>query len=319
MLRSSLHTECVICPLLTPRRVLRVIPRRFARSIPRLFLLCLLLLLLPGCAGTGGFFPGEEHLHRGSFVSAGAMVSATAPDSLTVVSYNIQYGKDIDLALDDLRADPRLRDADIILLQEMDPAGVDTMAQVLGLHYVYYPASVHPHHDRYFGNAVLSRWPIVGQQVLVLPHGNPVNGHRRIAVAADLDVAGRPLRAVSVHLSTMILTPRKRLDQVSAVLDSLTAVDGAMIIGGDFNSETGYDEVHFRRRMRRMGFRRAFIPRESTVRWNPLRLTGLDFVLDHIFYRGLKMWRAGIGREALASDHYPIWAVFGWVGEEDSR
>jgi endonuclease/exonuclease/phosphatase family metal-dependent hydrolase len=250
--------------------------------------------------------------HRGNYGPA----VATVRDSFTVVSYNIQYGENVDAALVDLNRTPYLADADVLLLQEMDPEGAERMARELGYNYVYQAASLHPHHDRLFGNAVLSRWPIVGQRLLVLPHPHPVTGHRRIAVVADLDVAGLPVRAVSVHVATVIRELDARLDQATAALDSLADVPGPVIIGGDFNTLTDYGRRLTMRLFRKAGFRRAGSPTSPTVRQKLWLWPSQRLVLDHVFTRDLELGAAGVFQGATASDHYPLWARFGFPRRE---
>ena len=93
--------------------------------------------------------------------------STTSP--IRIVAFNIKLGRRIDRAVKVLRSDS-LRDADILALEEMDDAGVDRIARALRLNYVYYPGSIHPTDHRYFGPAVLSRWPIERSWKLFLPH-----------------------------------------------------------------------------------------------------------------------------------------------------
>ncbi len=266
------------------------------------------LLLLSSCAKMVVYTSADTPLHQGTF----AEHLSVRPDSFTVVSYNIQYGEDIDLALADIQSEPRLRSADVFLLQEMDPEGTETLARALNLHYVYFPASVHPHHARLFGNAVLSRWPITHHSVSILPHGHPFSGHRRIAVAADLDVGGHTLRVVSVHTATVVTAQDLRLEQARAALDSLAAVDGPVVIGGDFNTIADFEHTLVRRLFRRSGFLQARLPTGPTVKWGLRKVLGLELVLDHIFFHNLQLRRTGIAQQAIASDHLPIWAVFTW-------
>jgi len=264
-----------------------------------------------GCAAESSFRPGAQHLV--ALVASQTDQPAQRPDSLLVVSYNIQYGEDVGVALADLRA-AGLDRADILLVQEMGPDGVDTLSRALGLHAVYHPASFHPHHDRPFGNAVLSRWPITGSRLLVLPHPHPWTGHRRIAVAADLDVAGQPLRTVSLHVATPVLSPAARLEQATAVLDTLVAGwDGPLVVGGDFNTSLRGDYAALRKRYRRQARLLPVPPTGCTVRWHPARLVGARCILDHLFLRGLVPGRHGVARQAAASDHFPVWARVGWT------
>jgi len=268
-------------------------------------------LLLASCNKSVNYTAEDAPLHRGIW-GENAPVKV---DSLTVASYNIQYGEDIDQALNDVQANPHLREADILLLQEMDPTGTETLAKALRRHFVYYPASVNPHHARLFGNAVLSRWPITNQKVFLLPHGHPLSGHRRIAVATDIDLGDQILRAVSVHTATVVMTQDRRMDQAQAALDSLGLVDGPVVIGGDFNTVSDYEVTLIRRRFRRADFRWAKLPEGPTVKKNKIRrLIGQELVLDHIFYRNMELRSTGLASEAAASDHLPIWAVFSILG-----
>jgi endonuclease/exonuclease/phosphatase family metal-dependent hydrolase len=269
-----------------------------------------------GCASDPEFRPDRQHLHR---VDAALPVPMSPPDSLLVVSYNVQYGEDVGLAIADLRRAGLVR-PDVLLLQEMTPAGVDSVARALGLHARYQPAAIHPHHDRRFGNAVLTRWPILGTRLLVLPHGHPVTGDRRIALACDLDVAGHEVRVVSVHLATVIVDADARLEQALAVVDSLV-VGGPerTIVGGDFNTGLPGDVARLRRLYRRsVDLHPANLGRGCTVRWHPGRLLGGACLLDHVFARGLEPRVAGISRSAVASDHYPIWAWLQWSAGSSS-
>ena len=81
-----------------------------------------------------------------------------------VVTYNIKLGKKLEQAIYELGQEEGLRDADVIFLQEMDSEGVHSMAQHLHYDYIYYPAALHSTHDKGFGNAVLSKWPIKEHQ-----------------------------------------------------------------------------------------------------------------------------------------------------------
>lgn len=269
-----------------------------------------LTLLLAGCSSQTAFVPGSAHLTTSEAPLATA--ARSAPDSLIVVTYNIRHGEELDAALADLRA-LAPGGADVVLLQEMDPAGAAWLAQQLGCGHVYAPASVHPRHDRLFGNAVLSRWPVTGQRVVVLPHGSPLYGLRRIAVAADLDVAGRPVRAISAHLASAFLPQAERLDQLSAVLDSLVAGwDGAVVLGGDLNTSTPDDRFRFHRRLRAAGLR-TVPATDPTAHWQPTRLWGLGEVLDHVYVRGLVPGAPTVGRAATASDHWPLRVTVRWA------
>lgn len=163
------------------------------------------------------------------------------PDTSTtsgirIVAFNIKLGRRIDRAVVLLRSDS-LRDADIIALEEMDEAGVDRIARALRLNYVYYPGSIHPTDHRYFGPAVLSRWPIERSWKLFLPHKSRLRHQLRTATVAELRLRGQRIRVYAVHLETPFrFSDAARRDQVTTILADAAAFDGPVVIAGDFNS-----------------------------------------------------------------------------------
>ncbi len=262
------------------------------------------LVFLAGCGLGAGYAPDKVVVH-----SAAGLPGAAVPDSVRVVTWNIQYGEALDTALAELRAHPRLASADILLLQELDTEGAAFLADSLGFYHVYASAAVHPHHARLFGNAVLSRWPIVGRRSEMLPHPTPVTGHRRLALTADLDLGRRGvLHVVSVHTATVIIDQEKRLAQAAAALDSLGP--GPVIVAGDFNTATEWDVTRLRRLGRHLGFSHLRLSEGPTVSNRIRKMPGQDLVMDHVFYRGLTAGARGVVRATAASDHYPVWAVF---------
>jgi endonuclease/exonuclease/phosphatase family metal-dependent hydrolase len=284
-------------------------------TMKRILLIAIpLLSLAHGCGKKVDFSPTDAHFHYGLY----APEAAASRDSLLVVSYNIQYGEDLDLAVADLKAAAHLHPVDILLLQEMSTISADSIARALAFNYVYYPAYVHPSTGRLFGNAVLTPWPITWQRVLILPHGNPLSKDQRIAVATEIEVGGQPIRAISVHTATVVLAQEKRMEQAQTVVDSLSSVTTPIIIGGDFNTVIEYEVTLLQRLFRRAGFQRARPPGGATVDRTLLKLTRQQPVLDHIFYRGLDLRHSGIVAQADASDHLPIWATFDLSASDES-
>ncbi len=239
-------------------------------------------------------------------------VLPSGSDSLLCVSYNIEYSEKLDQALTDLTSDPRLLNPDILLLQEMDPEGVAFLAERMGMNYFYYPSFIHPHHGRLFGTAVLSPWPLGQPQSIVLPYPNPLTDNHRTALAVDIEIGNRVVRAVSVHMSTLMIDLEDRLEQATIVADSLVSDKGAAIIGGDFNTGTPWEVVVFRRVARKAGFREARFQVERTALGGPLDMVGYHLNLDHIYYRDLDLVAAGVSDDATASDHFPVWSLFRW-------
>jgi endonuclease/exonuclease/phosphatase family metal-dependent hydrolase len=224
--------------------------------------------------------------------------------SLLAVSWNIEFGLRANDAATILAEHPELRNADVVLLQEMDDPGSAVIAERLGMDHVYEPASVHPQTGRPFGNAILSRWPVTAPAVFHLPHVAAVQGQPRLALTASLDVEGRRVSAVSVHTETPVLSHRKRLVQFIALGDDIASLpDQRVVVGGDFNTASSRsvqavtDELA-RRRLHRM----------SAGSGPTLRRAGRDFVLDHVFARGFAPVSTGVARGLDVSDHAPVWA-----------
>ncbi len=227
---------------------------------------------------------------------------AAMADELRVVTFNIKFGEEYEAAAHELSSEPKLAAADVILLQEMDAPRTDAVARELAMNYVYYPGSVQDN-GRDFGNAVLSRFPIVDDAKLILPHRNPMDGRIRIAVQATLSTPAGEVSAYSVHTETPWLGPRARLEQASAVRDHALASDRSVIAGGDFNtSDPGsLDET-------------VGLFRSSGFEWasSDSGDTAGAFTLDHIFVRKLVAGANG-SVSTQASDHRPEWALVGFA------
>lgn len=225
--------------------------------------------------------------------------TADALEELSVCSFNIEFAERIDDAIADLGGDEHLRACTVVLLQEMDWPGAQRIAEALSLDVVYYPGSVH--HDKDFGNAVLSRWPISDDEKLILPHRNPTNGRIRIAVSATLEVPFERITAFSVHSDTPWLGPEARLEQAESIVVAATRYDWPVIVGGDFNtSDPGSVENTVE-----LFESRAFTWATARV---PATGDGLfgGVAIDHVFVKQLGVEAAGTVQSD-ASDHQPIW------------
>ena len=192
-----------------------------------------LCVVLSGCR-TGRDYPGiEGPRYAGRGVTADSMPETMG--SLRVVTFNIEFALQIDSALAVLRAEPDLRSPDILLLQEMDAASTQRIADSLGMWFVYYPAIFHQRTKRDFGNAVLSRWPIIDDAKIMLPHPSRYAGTHRIATASTLLIGSDTIRVYSTHLGTIAdIRGSRRREQLQAILSDAER-HRRVIIGGDLN------------------------------------------------------------------------------------
>lgn len=253
----------------------------------------LLLLAAAGCR-TGRNYPDPAQPRYGG--SAAVVTPPSGGDTLRIVSFNIEYARETRRAIRIIRSSPELRNADVVLLQEMTAPATKMVADSLGMHYVYYPAIYNRivRHD--FGNAILSRWPIVEDAKLILPSRSRYARTQRIATAATIQVGSTSVRVYSTHFGTPAdLGWDGRVAQLRSILGD-AARFSQVIVGGDMNSaDIGR------------------VARESGYLWptDTIRKSNAYGRLDHFFLRGVSLAGAtATGTHdvpATISDHSPIW------------
>lgn len=159
----------------------------------------------------------------------------TDPWPLTVATYNIHSAVGTDGKFNPQRIADVLReiDVDVIALQEV-PMGGSKRGDVLallqretGFHAVEGVLQDTP--QRRYGNAVLSRYPMIAARRLDLSFGSR---EPRGALDADLDVHGNPLRIIATHLG---LRPAERRDQIKRLLQVFDTGRMPVILMGDVN------------------------------------------------------------------------------------
>jgi endonuclease/exonuclease/phosphatase family metal-dependent hydrolase len=225
-------------------------------------------------------------------------------ETLTVVSYNIWFAENIDQAVSEIREIASQKGLDILLLQEMDEVGTEKIARELQLNYVYFPAAIEPTYDKNFGNAVLSRWPIIDSQKLILPHKSLSNRMNRIATKAKVRIHDADILVYSIHTESIFTLPKFREDQYTAVLDDIDSEAKLVIVGGDFNSFTEVAVKEVEDAYKQAGFTRVSEGGGYTV-----VKFGIELTSDHIFAKGFVVKDAGKLEAATASDHLPVWVI----------
>lgn len=227
--------------------------------------------------------------------------------SIKVVTFNIKLSEEIPQAIADLGRTPELLDADIILLQEMADDGVAEISQRLNYNFVYYPASLHYKHEKNYGNAILSKWPIKDHRKIVLPYEHPMNRQMRRAAIATIVVEDFEILTYSVHTEMFWLEGKKKLDQVDSILRSVADHFEHVVAGGDFNTNTENGVRETEKLFTQAGFIRASKEVGATSKVDILGL--IDFELSHIFVKGLTLVTCGKCEDAQSSDHYPVWVT----------
>jgi len=226
--------------------------------------------------------------------------SADNPWPLTVATYNIHSAVGTDGVFDPARIAAVLDEinADVIALQEVPLGGsqqadvLDLLRQRTGFHSVSGPTMECA--ERSYGNAVLSRYPLVDSHRIDLSFGSR---EPRGAVDADINCHGHMLRVVATHLG---LSPAERRHQIRRLLQAFDTDNAPVILMGDVN-----EWFMWGRTLRWLvsHFEAAPAPRTFPSRW-PL------FSLDRIWISPrnrllhVEVHRTPLAR--LASDHLPL-------------
>ena len=224
---------------------------------------------------------------------------------LKVVSWNLNFVKQADKGIHALKSTEELRDADVILLQEMDETGIEKFAQSLQYNYVYFPAAIHRRHNRLFGNAILSKWPISNPKKVILSNQFGSLKHNRIAVRTQVDIEALSMAAYSVHLDMIWMLPGQNNTQVDVLVAEVGKENGAAVVGGDFNSWSSGSIAMLDERFGEIGLVRVSKGTATTLE----TIGGLQLTTDHIFSSDGRVMESGTWRNNDISDHAAIWTI----------
>ena len=242
------------------------------------------------------------------YASVNSLPKRPFSETIKIVTYNIQYSLRIPEAIQ-LLEHPQIQDTDILCLQEMTPEAVQEIALKLHYNYVYYPAVYHPKIKNHFGNAILSKWPIIHDQKIIFP---AISNERmqRIAVKATIDCGPHKLLVFSLH-TKMLITPSQWPIPLHILLNHIPPATPHCLIAGDFNT-------FFLKSARVVANLLAqahltWIHDPSCWTYQQQYFFNKKSYLDHIFTRGLAAQTFGHIPDFKGSDHLPLWAQFTWL------
>lgn len=248
--------------------------------------------------------------------------AASSIGSLRVVVWNIRHGRGMDEEVDLGRIADVLRalDADVIALQEVDDrtertGGVDQvgeLARMLGYEGAHGPHR--PYQGGFYGNAVLTRVPVLEQQTHRIPpaSGSALAVHEVVVAVPPPDgsrnVRGLPVSIFSVHLAG---SPEERMAQAEAVdaQGRLSPWRPTMLVG-DFNGRPDDPVVEW------LASRWTVEEKSGDTRTYPAAAP--DREIDFVAWRAdprlldveVEVLEHRVIEEAEASDHRPLLAVF---------
>jgi endonuclease/exonuclease/phosphatase family metal-dependent hydrolase len=222
------------------------------------------------------------------------------PWPVTIATYNIHgaVGADRRFAPERVAGVLNEINADIIALQEVPLGGTDwpdvlkMLQQATGYTAVEGPTKNGP--KRRYGNAVLSRYPILATRNIDLSFGSR---EPRGALDADVDCHGHPLRVIATHLG---LRPAERRAQIRTLLQAFDTDRMPVILLGDVNEWFAWG-----RTLRWLESHFESVPAPATF---PSRLP--VFALDRIWisprHRLVHVEVHGTPLARVASDHLPL-------------
>jgi len=267
----------------------------------RIFLILILLLVVTACNQPRNYLEPDKPYFEGSYSENKTEFSG----SIKVISWNLNYAEQLEQIIETLSEEKSLQDADLLLFQEMDEVSVDLLAQKLKYNYVYYPATIHHHHDKNFGNAVLSPWPLADPEKIALPNSDPDSKQDRIAVRATVLIDDHELAAYSVHLEHFWMLPSRSDSQVEVLTTEVSKDTHPIIVGGDFNSWSPGSINVLDDLFGEIGLWRVSKGAAPTLETS----VGIPLTVDHIFASNFFSSKAGVWQQSEISDHSAVWVI----------
>lgn len=254
--------------------------------------------------------------------------------SFRVLQFNIQYGQAWDeqhpdhapVNLDNIVAEIRAQDADVVFLQEVERAQ-DGGEQVLPPpNYTRLRAALGDHDSAFaypkadprelpfgIGLAIFSKTPLTGvfQENIPSPpvhfdfYGEDKTPTDRVMLGARTVIDGREIALLNVHLLAFFMLKTSSLEHPGQRLQierHLRAAKGPMITCGDFNVRNHESLVT---QFRGVGF--------DSVQTTEITWRRMPFVLDHIFHNAALRCERRAVIPTLASDHHMLVADFSFA------
>ncbi|MBT9588385.1 endonuclease/exonuclease/phosphatase family protein [bacterium] len=231
---------------------------------------------------------------------------------MRIMTYNIRSGRGLDgrLNLDRIAQVIAAENPDVVALQEVDCKRRRTrhqdqaqmLAKQLGYHCAFVAARRWQQGE--YGNALLSRFPLLECQRVLLPKPLRLPVEARCMMQLTLAVPGGELHIWNTHLG--LLAAERRLQVQLLLQHFLHQPDRRLILCGDFNARPRSKEItglglHLQRVLSHRTFP-GFLPVVH---------------LDHVFHsQHLRVVRTFVPKSLLArraSDHLPLVVDMAWT------
>lgn len=240
---------------------------------------------------------------------------AHAADSVRVLCYNIHYGQGTDGKYDVARLAKVIAQTkpDLVALQEVD-VGVkrsnrvheaQRLSELTGLEVRFGPTQ---HYEGgLFGNAVLTRLPILDVMIQPLPYTEStperVTYPRGAIVVTVKGPDGKPLRFISTHFQHNV--PEDRVAEAKAINQYFASESEVpTILAGDMNARPEEEPIQVLLKRWTNAIDKDATPTAPATKPRSR--------IDYIFYRPAARFEVSetkVINEPLASDHRPVFAI----------
>ena len=224
-----------------------------------------------------------------------------------VMTYNIHqgFGASGDFTLEQIAQVIEVESVDIVALQEVSRGwlvngAVDLLAwlsQRLDMDYAWGPAA-----DSAWGNAILSRYPILHVENHEMPnnHDFPLD---RAFLWVEIDIGDKvPLRLIATHFHHVHDEGEHRIPQTEAVLERWAGVSQTVLLG-DLNGRPGDREIKM---LEEAGLLDSFVDSRETGRGFTSPSEGPNKRIDYVWTSPDLVSTGYNSTASQASDHLPV-------------
>ena len=255
-------------------------------------------------------------------VCAGGCADAKieSPVRVAVLTYNIYHGEDANGGsnLDAVAGIINSLEPDLVALQEVDnktgrAKGLDLTTELsrrTGMQGIFGKAM--DYDGGGYGEAVLSRHPIIETKNNLLPHTAKAEPRAALEVHIELP-GGAKMAFVGTHLDHQ-RDQSNRMMQVKRIMELYENYDLPIVLAGDLNATPGSDPINLLSRQWSGAARDDPQPTFPSIK--PARK------IDYIMYKPNARWKVVEVRvidEKVASDHCPVLAVLELLPEGRSK
>jgi len=245
-------------------------------------------------------------------VCAGGCAGAKleSPVRITVLTYNIYHGEDANGGsnLDAVAGIINSLEPDLVALQEVDKKtgrakGLDLTSELsrrTGMKGIFGKAM--DYDDGGYGEAVLSRHPVVVTKNNLLPHTAKAEPRAALEIHIELP-GGAKMAFIGTHLDHQ-RDQSNRMMQASRIMELYENYDLPIVLAGDLNATPGSDPINL------LGRQWTDVARDDPQPTFPSTKPARK--IDYIMFKPKSRWKVVEVRvidEKVASDHCPIFAV----------